>query len=86
MDSEGRTTASAKEASAAPRRPGVRRDSPRPKPPAKEVGKVARKRRISDVEGAQSGPTARNRDRKLTAVRRRGIHTDPRFAVKNESP
>lgn len=65
VDGEGTTTASAKEVHVAPRRPGGRQDSARPKPPAKEAGKLARKRRILDVDGTQSGPTAKNRDGSL---------------------
>ncbi len=88
VNSEGRTAAKV-----APRRPGVRRDLPGPKPPAKEgqstqdvnSGKVARKRRISNVEGAQNGPTAKNKDGEFIARRRRGIHLDARSVVK-ESP
>ncbi len=57
VDSEGRTTASAKEARIAPRRLGRRHNFARPEPPATEVGKLARKRRISDVDDTQSGPT-----------------------------
>lgn len=88
VDGNGRTAALRKDA---PRKPGVRRDLPPPKPPAKggqstpdgNIGKVTRKRGISDVDGAQKGPTAKNND---TAMKRQGIHLDPRFTAKKESP
>ena len=87
-DGKGRTAASRKDA---PRELGVRRDLPPLKPPAKDrqstqdvnIGKGARKRKISDIEGAQKGPTAKNRDR---AIIKQGIYLDPRFTAKKESP